>query len=292
MQRLRFLLALPFLAAAAAAQPPGAAPRDEFAVDLSYSSREALAIGGVDRGEAAITHFGASYTARHVLNPQTVLSYGLAYRTHQIDADAGLPLPESLNELSLTFGVRHVLSAQWSILASLRPGFYGDFEEIDGDSLNAPLLVLANYAASPDLVWSFGLNANPFSDNPVLPVLGVRWAFAEGWRFNLAFPQSGFAWSPQENLTLRAGVSFQGGSFRITDNLGVPAVGVARLANTYVDYREVRAGLGLDWNLTPAASLTLDVGAVTDRKFDFIDRDFRLDGGSGFYGALAFQASF
>lgn len=288
----RSLFLLPCLAVAALAQPAGVRPTHEFSVETSFSSRESIAFGGVDRGEVGVAQFGVAASFRQAWSKRTLLSYGVAYRTHRLDATAGLPLPETLNEFSLALGVRHVLSAEWSLVGSLRPGFYGDFEDLDGDCLNVPLLLLANYRASPTLTWSFGVNANPFSDNPVLPIVGVRWSFAQDWSFNVGFPQSGFAWTPVEDLTVRAGVAFAGGSFRITENLGVPTVGVARLANTFVDYREVRAGFGLDWNFANRGSLALDFGAVTDRKFDYFDRDFRLDGGAGVYSSLSVQMAF
>lgn len=288
----RSLFPLPFLAAVALAQPAGVTPLNEATVETSFSSRESIGFGGVDRGEVGVAHFSVSATFRQAWNERTFFSYGVAYRLHRLDATAGLPLPETLNEFSLNLGLRHRLSDQWSLIASLRPGFYGDFEDLDSDSLNAPLLLLANYTTSPALTWSVGVNANPFSDNPVLPFVGVNWAFAENWRFILGFPQTGFAWSAAENLTVRAGVSFAGGSFRVTENLGVPTAGVARLANTYVDFREVRAGFGLDWNLGKNATVNFDFGAVTDRKFDYFDRDFRLDGGAGVYGALSLRMAF
>jgi hypothetical protein len=74
----------------------------------------------------------------------------------------------------------------------LRPGFYGDFEEIAGDSFNVPVLALAQYGPRRELVWMFGLSVNAFSDHPVMPVAGVRWQFAQAWTFNLGFPQAGF----------------------------------------------------------------------------------------------------
>jgi hypothetical protein len=151
---------------------------------------------------------------------------------------------------------------------------------------------MATFAQSRDLVWSFGLNANGFSDNPVIPIVGVRWKFAPQWLFSVGFPRTGFAYELNERFTLRAGASFAGGSFRITKNLGVPAPGIARLANTYLDFREVRAGVGLDYTFADRATLSLDVGAVTDRKFDYFDKNYRLDGDAGTYVALAIKSSF
>ena len=141
----------------------------------------------------------------------------------------------------------------------------------------------------------FGLNVNPFSDNPVLPIVGVRWQFTPGWLFNLGFPRSGFTCKYSEQFSLSAGVSFQGGSFRVgrdprANPLLLP-VGPS-LADTYLDYREIRAGLSLDYALTETMKLSFDFGAVTDRKFDWFDRNYRLDGDAGSYFGLSLKGSF
>lgn len=289
-------LAVGVLSAVTAFAQPSATMRPALlasvSVETSYSSREDLARGATRLGNLAVQHFGVSFSSRHQVNEASTLLYGVAYQTHELDASGPLPLPDRLAELSLNLGWQQRLSPQWSIAVFARPGLYSDFEQLDSDSLNLPVLALANYAVSRDLIWSFGLTANPFSDNPVIPIVGVRWNFAPQWTFNVGFPQSGFTWKPTEQLALRAGARFQGGSFRITENLGTPAPGIARLANTFVDYREVRVGAGLDYELGDRFTLSFDLGVVTDRKFDYFDRNYRLDGDRGLYGALALKASF
>jgi len=283
------------LAGTLAAQPASSTFRasllESVALGYSYSSREDLTSGSLV-GDVAVQRFDFSLSGRRPWNDTVTLAYGFAYAGNELQHSAGVPLPENLIELSLNLGVTQKLSAKWSWSAFVRPGFYGDFEEVDGDSFNAPLLALAQYAPRRELVWMFGLSANPFADHPVMPVAGVRWQFAPEWTFNLGFPQAGFVYRANPKLTMRAGVSFQGGSFRITSNLGVPAPGIDRLANTYLDYREVRVGLGADAKLGEKWSLALDAGAVTDRKFDYFDRNYTLNGDAGWYGTLFLRTSF
>jgi hypothetical protein len=289
------LLLLLSLTGTLAAQPASTTFRtsllESVSVGYSYSSREDLSHdGGV--GDVAVQRFDFSFSGRRPWSDSVNLVYGFAYAGNELDHSPGSPLPENLRELSLNLGVTQKLSAKWSWSAFLRPGFYGDFEDIDGDSFNAPLLALAQYAPRRELAWMFGLSVNPFSDHPVMPVAGVRWQFAPAWTFNLGFPQAGFVYVANPKLKLRAGVSFQGGSFRVTRNLGVPAPGIDRLANTFLDYREVRAGLGADVGLGEKWSLALDAGAVTDRKFDYFERDYSLNGDAGWYGGLFLRTSF
>lgn len=293
MRRLACLFLLPL---AAFAQPSATMRPDLLAsadFTWSQSSREDIARGPDTLGTLGVDQFGFSFSARHPLSERTSLAYGVAVNNLDFKFSSGLPIPEDLTELSLNLGLQHRLDARWSLAAYLRPGFYGELDEgLDSDSLNAPVLAMANFVQSRELIWSFGVNANPFSDNPVLPIVGVRWQFAPDWTFSVGFPRTGLTWKLSDRLSARAAVAFTGGSFRLTRDLGTPAPGIARLANTYVDFREVRVGLGAEYNLTAATSLSLDVGAVTDRKLDYFDKGYRLDGDGGVFFALALKGNF
>jgi hypothetical protein len=291
---LRLPLLLLLLPVTALAQPSAtmrSALLESVDVEISASSDENLQQGGVGLGTVSVLSTSLSLSGRRAWDATTMLSYGFAYRRHDLDATTAL-LPDQLAELTLNLGLQRRFSAQWSAAIFARPGLYGDFEELGRESLNLPVLALFNYTRSPDLVWNFGLNLNAFSDNPVLPIVGLRWRFAPDWTFTVGFPQSGFSWRHGDTLTLRAGVGFNGGSFRVSESLGVPGPGRARLANTYLDFREVRVGLGADVSLSKGFKLVAELGAVTDRKFDYFDRDYRIDGDAGLYGTLGLRASF
>ncbi|MDI1251428.1 MAG: DUF6268 family outer membrane beta-barrel protein [Lacunisphaera sp.] len=285
------LLALPGLLFAQPSATMRPALLSSLDVEISSSSKESLEQGSTAQGTVSVFSTSLSLSGRHSLNATTALVYGLAYRRHDLDATTAL-LPDQLTELSLNLGLQHRYSAMWSGAVFIRPGLYSDFEDLSSRSLNLPLLAMMNYTPSAALTWSFGLNLNAFSDNPVLPIAGVRWRFAPEWTFTIGFPQSGFTWRTGDRLSLRAGVGFHGGSFRVTADRGVPGPGGARLADTLLDFREVRAGLGADVVLGRGFTLAADLGAVTDRKFDYIDRDFRLDGDAGLYATLALRAAF
>lgn len=259
-------------------------------VEISASSEENLQQGVASLGTVSVRSTSLSLSGRRAWDATNMLTYGFAYRRHDLDATTAL-LPDQVAELTLNLGLQRRFSAQWSAAIFARPGLYGDFEDL-GSSFNLPVLAMMNYTRSPDLVWNFGLNLNAFSDNPVLPIAGLRWRFAPGWTFTVGFPQSGFSWRHGDTLTLRAGVGFNGGSFRVSESLGVPGPGRARLANTYLDFREVRVGLGADVSLSQGFKLVAELGAVTDRKFDYFDRDYRIDGDAGLYGTLGLRASF
>lgn len=277
------------------AQPPSAIFRpalvESLAAGYSFSGASDLSRDG-PHGEVSVRHFEASASGRVPVGERTTLIYGVAIGINELDADAGLALPDRLGELSLNLGVQRRLSTRWSVSGFLRPGIYGDLENMDSDSFNAPVLVMASYAASRELVWLTGVAANPFSERIVMPVAGVRWVFAPSWTLNIGFPRVGVSWAVREGLSLHAGLGIQGGTYRITENLGVPAPGVARLANTYVQYREIRVGLGAEWALTKGFSLTAEAGAMLDRRFEYFDRNYTLNGEAAPYVTLKLDNRF
>ena len=289
-------LAALFLASAlvALAQPASSTFRtsmlQSWSLGYSYSSPSDLTSNG-PAGSVAVNRVDFSFSGRRPISPENLMVYGFTATTNEFDTTPGTPLPERLAEVSLNLGLIKRYNPQWAVSMFARPGFYGDFTDL-GDSLNIPVLILANYTQRKELVWSFGLNINPLSEYPVLPVAGVRWQFAPAWTFNLGFPQAGLVYTQSPKAIWRAGVSFQGGSFRISENLGVPAPGVDRLANTRLDYRETRVGVGADLTLPGGFALTLDAGMVADRKFDYFDRDYILNGDPAFYGSVALRAAF
>jgi hypothetical protein len=284
-----------FSSVAVHAQPASATFRpallESYSVEYSYSGASDLKRGAT-LGEVDVHHTDVSVSGRLPVNQTTMFLYGAALSVNQLQADSGLPLPDRLGELSANLGLSHRFSPALSLSGFVRPGFYSDLENFSSDAFNAPVLLLGRYATSQDLVWSAGVSANFFSDRGVMPVAGVRWKFAPEWTFNLGFPRAGFTWDVKEKLSLNAGLSIQGGSYRVTESLGVPAPGIARLANTYVDYREIRFGAGADFKLSEHVSVSVEAGVMTDRRFEFYDRDYTLNGEAAPYGSVGLSGRF
>lgn len=285
-----FLLA--FTAVSLSAQPGSVSSSpgllQAFNSSYSFSAKENVT-HGAPVGEVAVHAFEASAEGRRRLSETDTLIYALTYTATILDQTTGTPLPDQLNDLGVRLGLSHRFTSEWSASVSATPGLYGDFEDVDGKTFNVPVLALATYRQSPELVWAFGARVNAYSDYPVLPIAGVRWQFAPGWSFDVGVPRTGVSWQVMEDLTLRGSLTFQGGTYRITENLGVPANSTRRLANTFLDYREFRVGLGAELALGERSSLGFDVGAMLDRTFDYFDRDYELDGDAGVFAVISLQ---
>ncbi len=274
-----------------AQQPPSTVFRPALlelsAGNYSYSTKSDLDHGGVVGG-VAVHHAEVSLSGRHELRAGLQLAYGLAYDTNLLLADAAVPLPDNLTVFSVNFGLIRTLDSDWTMALFVRPGFYSDFQQLGSRSLNMPVLVTANWTAGPDLRWTFALSYNGFSRNPVLPLLGVRWDFSPDWNLEIGFPRTGVAWQANDRLALHLDAGFQGGSYRV---MHAPAA-LPALGGTLLDYREIRAGAGLDFKLADATTLSLEAGLVADRRFDYHESHYRLDGDSAGYLKLSFHARF
>ena len=126
----------------------------------------------------------------------------------------------------------------------------------------------------------------------MLPVVGVRWKFATDWQLDVGFPRTAVSHRIDDQLTVRTGLSVLGGNYRVSENLGVPAPGINRLANTFLDVTEVRAGVGAVYQFTGGPELEADLGLTTLRRFDYPDRNYRLSGDNVGWLSLALRQKF
>lgn len=278
-----------------AAQPASATFRpallESYAIGFGATAASDLERGGTV-GSVEVARYDFSFTGRTPLSEATMLLHGLAWSSNRLDLTGPVLLPDRLDELTLSLGVQHRASPTWTLGAYLRPGFYGDSLDAESDSFNAPLLATAMYHASRELTWILGFSANAASDNPFIPIAGVRWQFAPDWTLNIGFPRAGFTWKASETVSWHLGATVQGGDYYVSEGFGSPAPGMGRLSRTWLEYREIRAGLGAEAKLTEHVSLTADAGVAVDQRFDYFDRGYELKGETPFFFRIAVQGRF
>lgn len=291
MTRFTRNLLAPFLALtalSAAAQPRGAG--DTFEASYSFSSRGSLE-RGARLGDVYLQRLGLEFSSGTSLAEQTRLIYGVRFSDTTLDADPGVPLPDHLSSLALNIGVSHALSTQWSSVLLLRPGIYSDTNSFNRDSFTVPVLLAFNYLALPGLIWTAGARYDAYSRQNLLPAAGVRWEYAPGWTLNIGFPKTGIAWKAASDLTLGADFSLQGGNYRLTQQPSQASIAIyPGLKGTYLEYREIRAGLTLQYEFEKNFALELAGGLVADRRFDYFQRGLRLDGDTAAYATLGLTA--
>ncbi len=289
-----FALVTAFVASLARAQAPSATFRpslvESCAVSYSYSGKSGYKHNATP-GETSVNHFDISASGRIALGEATFFGYGAAFAINDINSDDPVPAPARLGELTLNAGITQLFSKEWRGSVFARPGYYGDFESYTSRTLNAPLIALANYAPSgSSVVWLFGMSVNPIAEYPVLPVVSFRWAFAAGWSLNLGFPRLGVTWQATKALDLSLSATMQGGGYRVTKTPGNSGRG--DLANTHVNYREIRAGVRATYKIAGKTSLSLEGGWMADRRFDYYDRDYEIKGKPAAYMTAGVDVKF
>ncbi len=257
-----------------------------FDASWSYSGKAALERGG-NLGDVSVQNVSVSFSRDIRLGGITTLALGGAVSCNSIDADPGIPLPDRLGEVTLNAGIRRHFSRRLIAAVYARPGWYGDLEKFDGDAFTIPAIAMVSFIPSQSLAWRAGVSVSPFSENIVMPVVGAQWKFAGNWMLNLGFPRLGVTWRARQLLALHGAVSFQGGNYRITKDPGQPAPGAPSLNKTYVDYREIRAGIGAGYTVAGLIKLSAEAGVMIDRRFDFYDRGYELKGDPALYATFA-----
>lgn len=266
---------------------------DQISFSYSHTADNDLSRGSAGVGDLGVDATRLTWRSGLPLSQATRATYGLTWNRFGFDRPAALAVPDTLQEIALDLGLSHRLNAQWLLIASVSPGLYGDLEGSSGDAFNAPALLLASYAQNPSLAWTFGLRVDAFSERAVLPFVGVNWKFAPDWEFTLGVPRAGISYQVSPALKLGLGVTAQGGNFHVArDPRQVAIAAGPRLADTKLDYHEIRVGLAADYKLSDLFSVSVEAGMVTDQKFDYYDRGYTLDGDAVAFFTLGLSARF
>ena len=285
---LGLIAAVALAIASTSAQPGGGAPGSRLANSYSFLIDSS---GSADfetvAGDASITTWEASVSHSFAHGSQGARVFiGAETKRHDISASAGVALPDTLEAWALTASYLKPLNQEWSLFVSAKPGIYHDGSKATSDAINMPVSVFARYSTDPELAWTFGIMSNAFNDNPVLPVVGVDWRFAPGWRFNVGYPWIGVSRELSSTWEIRGGAQFQGGSYWVAQRV---APGIR---GTLLDYREIRVAIDLIHRLSPSLELQLSVGSNVDRNFDYFDNGYELDGESAGFVSFGIRGKF
>ncbi len=193
---------------------------------------------------------------------------GIGVDEYAFDVPAGVPVPDRAEAISLRLGDQWKFADKWTFRAGIEPGIYHDGKDVKWRDVNVPFYAGVSYEANPDLTWMFGLRVDVWSDVPVLPGAGVRWKFTDDWTLNLMFPRPQLQYAVNDRVTAYVGGDYRGGSFRTARNFKVNG-----LNDEVMDHREIRAGAGVDWNLTSCLTGEFEAGYVCYHRFEFDNKD-------------------
>jgi hypothetical protein len=282
---LAALLSAAGLRAQTPMSPRSGATTHDLVAEISYAGSSDIREGTVRLGEISTTQVRALAVTAIPLDAQNQFLIGLGAQQLEFDPPAASLVPSRLGSLALKLGWNHALTEQWSFRAEIDPGTYG------AGSFGAPVAVRAIYAASRELQWAFGVNYDGRSGHPLVGGVGVRWQFAPDWTLAFLLPAPRVEWAVTKTFSLSAGASLRGGTFRVADDFG-RARGRPLFDRQNVGYREINVGIGGRWQLSPGTALYLGVGQMTDRRFEFDDRNLLLNGDGAPSAQLTLTSAF
>lgn len=258
----------------------------------SFTGAGDLEFAGATLGEVETTRYRFEGSYMIPISESWMFEIGGEYNLLQTDHSLNASLiPEDLTKIALNLRTFWNIDEKWALSASLSPGFYGDDEVDFSDAFNAPLMLLGQWQKSDSVSVAFGLRVDAFSDMPVLPVLGVNWKINPEWELALGAPRTELRYKWSEQLSLYGGAAFEGESYAVNNPSLVTPLG-RPLRDTYVSESEIRALLGLEYQLQSGLKFTVEGGYAFDRKFDYHEQNVELDIDSGAFGALSVSYSF
>lgn len=271
--------------------------KPQFRFSAEYNVEETY-IGDSDvaRGRQFVHDFDESNTVvTFVATPRIsigILRLGASYERYSFGFDNGWPLPNTLQAANLVVGLDTQFSDSILLRFEAQPGLYGaGVDDLEWDDANIPFVIGGTYIYSPDLQFVFGVGVDVNRKYPVVPGGGVRWKIASQWVLNAVVPTPRLEFQLNPQFTIYAGAVIKDQTFRMSDDQGT--VLEPELNRAVLNYTEIRTGLGFDWKITPAITLSAEGGYVPYREFDFHRTEVRYHNESGApYGTFALHGAF
>jgi len=241
----------------------------KFEVDAGYVGSGDVSGSDLNNGSVESIDTLVRYTYGHRIGRDVTLGVGVEWQRFSFgfENSVGL-LPNTLQSVGALFSVEFFLSEQWLTFAAMRPGIYSDFDDISTDDFNMSGLWIIAYRQSPGLTWFGGLTFDLNRDFPVVPVLGVRWKFADDWMVELAAPRSRIQYDFAPGWRVFGVAGYKGDAYRVGETFGSDSVWPI-LNNAWLTYREVRVGTGVGYKWNDTIDARLEAGAAVYREFNY-----------------------
>lgn len=220
-----------------------------------------------------------------------LLRGGLEWERFAFRAPDDALLPGRLHALDFYAGVDFRFSRRDMIRLQARPGFYTDFESVDGATLNAPVAMAYSRMVNGAFQWAIGVSMNSWRRRRWLGGGGFRWQINDRWKLKMMMPEPQIEYRAREDLHVFVGGDFRGDTYRVSRDFGTRR-GRPALNQALVDYQEIRAGAGFSWNIKPLLELNAQAGYVMDRAFDYHENGILLASDPSPYASVNVQFLF
>lgn len=185
-----------------------------------------------------------------------------------LTAPAAALLPAGLRSNGLVTGLIWKPAPTVGLSVQALPAFSGAGAGSAARTLNVSGVAAGFWQVSSHVVLEAGLEFDSLGKYTLYPAGGVVVDVARDWSLRLLFPQPRLVWRATAGWSLFVGADVEVQSFRMDPHFGEDH-GIPRLDNAPLTLEETQFGPGAGYQFGEAFYLELNVGAVTDRHFDY-----------------------
>lgn len=271
----------------------------------SFSGKTRLRSGSTQYGEVSSTDFSASLGQSITLTDSSSVEVGLAYHHTAFDHASGVntpPLPKQAQALTIDSACSKKFSDTWTAIAGSSIGYHNAGSSgFASKGFGADVFAVGIYSINPQMRFGAGAAYSTLASgrNRWVPVIVSEWSPAAAWTVTFGVPKSAVSWHARHDLDLSFVVEGEGDTYYVENDPLPGASGKPSLDRTRLEYFDVRIGLSAAWKITPSIGISVTVGTVAAREFDYHERGLKLESkdSSGSddpaaYGSLSVVASF
>src|SRR5216110_1179673 len=283
------LAGTPTFEAQASPTPADENHRELFDYELDYTGNSSFFDdhGKFGNGDSLYNDF--SYAHRFLITGKWYFRAGVEYERFDFDGTNN-GLPDHLQTVHALLALEYVVHDHAGAGIEIDPGLFFQ-NDVHGNDFDIPAKAFVTFPLKKDKIFAvigvgFALNQNPI----VGPGGGIIWLFTDHLRLEGVFPKPALVYNPNDDWEFRLAGNLYYESFR-TDNVYTPAAKLV-VHDPVVQYSEDRAGLQATYSNFKPFDITLDVGCMIRRDFDFFRAEAAVKTDPAPYVRFAVEAKF
>ena len=232
---------------------------DAAAIRFSYSNTPDREIEGTNT-EVGLSQWAAMSPIFFHKGESWSFGAGFRYESTNLDFSDTSAFDENhlhSIDLPLFFSKTQSDTLDWMFL--FNPTLAGDYEQVDGDSLNYLAIGGARWKRSETFEWFFGaVYTTGFDDDLFLPAIGFHWKPSEKSDFFFAGPIVRYRYSLSDSFDLILGGNLTGNRWNTEAGYG----------ERDFRLRSYRLSLALQWNLAEKHAVFAGIGTEFAREVE------------------------
>src|SRR5438067_7313789 len=263
--------------------------RDLFDYELDYTGNSSFFDdhGKFGNGDSLYNDF--SYAHRFLITGKWYFRAGVEYERFDFDGTNN-GLPDHLQTVHALLALEYVVHDHAGAGIAIDPGTYFQ-SDVTGDSIDVPWKVWVTFPLKKDKIFAvIGAGGSIYSNPIAAPGGGLIWLFTDHLRLEGVFPKPALVYNPNDDWEFRIAGNLFYESFR-TDNVYTPAAKLV-VHDPVVQVIEDRVGVQATYPHFKPFDITLDVGCMIRRDFDFFRAEAAVKTDPAPYVRFAVEAKF